>query len=179
MKLLRMHLGRFARDTEGQLSIEAAMMIPLIVWVYVTTFTYFETFRADSTNVKAAYAVGDMLSRQTDPVNQTYIDGMRDVFRYMTLARETPWLRVSVVGFDGQTNAFFLQWSNASSGHVPATLAELEPNIPAMTPGDSVIVVETFMPYTPEFNIGLDPFTFRNVVVTRPRFAPQLLWTTS
>lgn len=179
MKSMRTHLARFGRDTKGQLSIEAALMIPLIVWIYVTTFTYFETFRADSTNVKAAYAVGDMLSRETNPVGQTYIDGMRDVFRYMTLARQAPWIRVSVVGFDSQTNDFNLQWSHASTGHDPATMAELAPSIPAMTPGDSVIVVETFMPYNPEYNIGLDPFTFRNVVVTRPRFAPQLLWTSS
>lgn len=176
MKSLRRQIRRFARDTRGQLSIEAALMFPLLVWVYIATFTFFETYRADSTNVKAAYAVSDMLSRQTDPVGQVQIDGMRDVFRYMTLAKQTPWIRVSVVGFDGNTDQFVLKWSNASTGHQPALLEDLVPHIPAMTPGDSVIVVETYMPYTPEFKVGLSSFTFRNIVVTRPRFAPQLLW---
>jgi len=176
MNVLRTSFARFAADTRGQLSIEAAMMVPLIVWIYVTTFTYFETFRAEATNVKAAYTIGDMLSRETQAVDGPYIDGLNTVFAYMTLARQETWIRVSNVGYDGDTESFVLNWTYATDNHAVADLADLVEDIPAMTPGDTVIVVETFMPYKPEFNIGLKPFNFRNVVVTRPRFAPQLLW---
>ncbi|MCR8723676.1 TadE/TadG family type IV pilus assembly protein [Frigidibacter sp. ROC022] len=176
MKHLRARLARFGRDGRGSLSIEAALMIPLITWIMVTTFTYFDTFRADSTNVKAAYTVGDMLSRETEPVDATYIEGLNTMFSYMVFAQEGTWIRVSNVGFDSSENKMVLNWTYATGSHTAATMAELEPQIPMMSDGDTVIVVETFMPFTPAFNIGLDRMTFRNVVVTRPRFAPQLLW---
>ena len=169
-------LARFGRDSGGQLSIEAAIMIPLITWIYVMTFTFFGTFRADATNVKAAYAVGDMLSRETVAIDDSYIDGMNTVFGYMTASAQPTWIRVSNVGYDGDKKLFVLNWSHATGGHPAALLSDLAGQLPDMTPGDTVIVVETFMPYTPEYSVGLKPFTFRNVVVTRPRFAPQLLW---
>lgn len=176
MPHLRARLARFGHETRASLSIEAAMMIPLITWIMVTTFTYFDTFRADSTNVKAAYTVGDMLSRETEPVNATYIEGLNTMFAYMVFAKEGSWIRVSNVAYDGVENKLVLNWTHATGGHADATLDQLAPQIPMMSAGDTVIVVETFMPFTPAFNIGLDPMTFRNVVVTRPRFAPQLLW---
>jgi hypothetical protein len=177
MKSFRKSFARFGRDTGGSLSVEACMMVPLICWIYFSVFTYFETFRADSTNIKAAYAIGDILSRETAGVDQTYVDGLNKAFGYMTVARKPTWLRVSSVSYDGTDNTFVLNWSAASGTHTGlVTLDAIQASIPAMTPGDTVIVVETYMPYQPEFNIGLKPFTYRNVVVTRPRFAPQLLW---
>jgi hypothetical protein len=178
MTLMR-RLTRFTRDTEGQLSIEAAMMVPLICWIYFSTFTYFETFRADATNIKAAYAIGDMLSRETAGVDKTYVDGLNSVFAYMTVARKPTWLRVSSVGYDSVAEDFVLNWSSASGTKLGLVDIEaIRASIPAMSAGDTVIVVETYMPYQPEFNIGLKPFTYRNVVVTRPRFAPKLDWLT-
>ena len=174
MNVIRTRLSRFRRDDGGQLSIEAAIMIPLIVWVYVATFTYFEAFRADSTNVKAAYAVGDLLSRETNPVDAAYIDGMNGIFSYMTNSKEPTWIRVSNVGWDSDADDFKLNWSYATGSHDPVILEDIKAQIPMMSPGDTVIVVETYMPYTPDFNVGIKPFTFRNLVVTRPRFAPQL-----
>lgn len=177
MRIFRKALRRFTADTSGQLSVEAALMVPIIVWVYVSTFTYFETFRADSANVKAAYTIGDMLSRETNGVNQAYIDGLNDIFAYMSVAREATWLRVTSVYWDVDEQAYVLDWSAASGSREPLT--DLDPiidSIPILGPGDNVVVVETYMRYTPEFNIGLDPFTYRNVVVTKPRFAPALSW---
>jgi len=180
MHALRFRLGRFGRDTEGQLSIEACLMIPLIMWIYVATFTYFETFRADSTNVKAAYAVGDMLSRETEAVGEQYLEGMNTIFAHMTYSRFPTWLRVTSVSFDSIDDKLVLNWSHATGGKTALTaetLAEIVASVPKLNGGDSVIVVETYMRYEPGFRVGLDPFTFRNVVVTRPRFAPQLIWT--
>jgi len=167
-------LGRFGRDDSGQLSIEAAIMVPLLFWIYVATFTWFNSFRADATNVKAAYAVGDMLSRETQPVDADYIEGLNRVFSYMVLAEQPTWIRVSNVRYDAASQKLVLVWSQATGGHEKATIEMLRDRIPDMTPGDTVIVVETNMPYTPKFNVGLKPMIFHNVVVTRPRFAPQL-----
>ena len=42
-----------------------------------------------------------------------------------------------------------------------------------------MIVVETWMAYEPIFNVGIEPRYYENVVVTSPRFAPQLKWKSS
>lgn len=171
-------LARFGRDDEASLSIEAAMMVPLIVWIYVSTYTYFEAFRADSINVKASYTISDLLSREEDPVNAAYINGMNQVFNDMVLPREQTWIRVSSVSYDPTEKKYTVQWSHATQNHPAAKIEDIQSWIPVMSGADTVIVVETYMPYTPEFNM-LSPMTYRNVVVTRPRFAPQLKWSTS
>lgn len=177
MSVMR-RLSRFGRDDGGSLSVEAAMMVPLIVWIYVSTYTYFEAFRADSINVKASYTISDLLSREEDPVNAAYIAGMNQVFNDMVLPRQQTWIRVSSVTFDPAENKYSVQWSHATQNHDPAKIDDILPWIPVMSGADTVIVVETYMPYTPEFNM-LSPMTYRNVVVTRPRFTPQLKWSTS
>jgi hypothetical protein len=170
-------LRSFLRDNRGTLSVEAAIMVPAIFLVYLAVFTFFHTFRADAANAKASYSVADMLSRETNKVNQAYVDGLNSVFAYMTRAREPTWIRVSSVVWHEDTKKCELRWSAASKGHLPLTdVTSIEARIPMMADGDTVNVVETFMPYTPAFNVGLDRMTFGNLVVTRPRFAPKLDW---
>lgn len=121
--------------------------------------------------------IGDMLSRETALIDQDYVDGLNQIFSYITVAKQPTWIRVSSVTWDEDQDKFVLQWSAASAGHAKLDdLLPIQASIPAMGDGDTVVVVETYMPYQTDFNIGLDPFTYRNVVVTRPRFAPQLLW---
>ena len=72
-----------------------------------------------------------------------------------------------------------LLWSHGNGSVVPltqATMSVITPNIPDMTEEDTVVVVETFMPHEMPFKVGIKDFAFKNVVVTRPRFASQLLW---
>lgn len=173
-------LRGFGRDTDAMLSVEAAIMVPLLVFFLATLYTIFDIFRYDATNSKAAYTIGDLLSRETEPVDQAFIDGMKDIFDYMTLANpSSTWLRVSVVRYDGDDEEFKLVWSEGSTGVVsltPETMDVVEHHIPEMAEEDTVIVVETFMPYVMPMPVGMRDFSYRNVVVTRPRFASQLLW---
>jgi hypothetical protein len=176
---MRLALRRFRRDSQGSLSVEAVLMAPMLIMSLFFIFTIFDIFRLDTTNAKAAYTIGDLLSRQTDPVDQNFVDGMRDIYNYIVRDNNTS-VRVSVVRFDGDDAEFKLVWSHGSSID-PLTDAEfqvLKNSIPAMTEEDIVIVVETNMPYSvqiPFFN-GLNTLNFHNVVVTRPRFASQLCW---
>ena len=43
-----------------------------------------------------------------------------------------------------------------------------------MSPGDYVIVLEVEVNYQPTFDIGMPAQTFKQFVVTRPRFLPCL-----
>ncbi len=94
-------------------------------------------------------------------IDGAYLEGMNKVFAYMTMAKQPTWIRVSSVTYDGDAKALVLNWSHATGSHPATTMTALQDWIPLMAAGDSVIVVETFMPYTPDFNVGLKPMVFR------------------
>lgn len=173
----RKQLSRFARDTRASLSIEAAIMVPTLFFTLMFMFTVFDIFRFDATNSKAAYTIGDLLSRETEGVDQAYIDGMKDIFDYIVLSDQGTWIRVSVVRYDGDDDELKLIWSHGNSGVASlteATAGSIYQAIPQMSEEDVVIVVETFMPYQMPFAVGIQDFSFRNTVITRPRFSSQL-----
>ena len=60
--------------------------------------------------------------------------------------------------------------------HTQATIQDLQPYIPEMDDLDSVVLVETWVDYTPDFDIGvlaygpgLQDQSFSQFIVTRPR----------
>jgi hypothetical protein len=172
---------RFLRDTGGSLSIEAAIMAPTLVFALFLIFTIFDIFRFDATNSKAAYTIGDLLSRETEGVDQAYINGLKDIFDYIVLNDNDTWIRVSVVRYDGDDDEFKLVWSHGNTGVTSLdsdTAESIYTVIPEMSEEDIVIVVETFMPYQMPFRVGIADFSFKNTVVTRPRFSSQLNWST-
>ncbi len=178
--VLRARIARFARDLRGSLSMETVLVFPLLMWAYIAMFIYFDAFRVQSTNLKAAYAVSDLLSREA-VVNQDYIDGMNDVFDYLIASSDPTWLRVTVVKWDENDDEYKVEWSHTTKGkpvHTDATInsPDVVSKIPVLPVGDKVIVVETHMTYEPIFNVGLGQLSLDNFIVTRPRKGPQLQW---
>jgi hypothetical protein len=179
---IRRRIRQFLGDTGASMSIEAAIMAPTLIFALFLMFTIFDIFRYDATNSKAAFTIGDLLSRETDPVDQEFVDGMKDIFDYMTNTDAATWLRVSVVRYDGDDEELKLVWSHGNTG-TPAltdeTFSTITDSIPDMAEEDTVIVVETYMPYQMPFRVGLRGFAFKNTVITRPRFSSQLVWQAS
>jgi len=179
LKTTLIRLRMFGADLKGSLSVETVLIFPVLSWCYIAMFIYFDAFRAQSTNLKAAYTISDMLSRELDPVNASYLDGLNQVFDYLTNTAKPTWIRVTVVTWDDTNKVFKVQWSHATKNRpslTNATISQISDQIPVMPEADSVIVVETTMAYEPAFSVGLGAFTFDNLVVTRPRFAGQLKW---
>ncbi len=181
--LIRARLAAFRDDARGSLSVEAALILPLLCWFYVASFVWFDAFRTQNANLKASYTLADMLSRETDPITETYLKGLNKVYDYLTTTRHPTYIRVTTVKCtdDCATEARTLQvdWSYATEGrtkHTNATLGAFKDKIPLMPQGDTVILLETFMAYEPLFNAGLPAKSLENYIVTRPRFAPQLLY---
>jgi len=73
-----------------------------------------------------------------------------------------------------------VRWSQVRGGTVApltnTTLAPLRTQLPSMTNGDIAILTESWVGYEPDYQVGIEPFTFYDLVVTRPRYAPQLCW---
>ncbi|MBJ3761815.1 hypothetical protein ILP92_03510 [Maribius pontilimi] len=171
-------LKRFARDTSGAYSIEAALVLPTLIWAGLSSLTYVDGYRQQTMNLRTTYALSDMLSRQWDPVGPKFIDGLGRVHDHLTESDDETYLRVTVAYWDAIDEEHKLVWSDSTDDGptevTQETLNSIAGAIPTMANGDSAIIVETWMDYVPAFNIGLKPNRFYNRVVTSPRFTPQL-----
>lgn len=178
--ILNRLFARFARDERGNVSIEMVIWLPLILAVLGGTYALFEGFRQQSLNVKAAYTISDALSRQTEPVDDAYLDGMVAVLRFLTETDGQPGLRVTLVRYDAGGDDYDVLWSQGRGAFAPMTEGQLDDiahEMPQLLHNERVIVVETETDHTPPFpGLGLGPDSFYNFVFTRPRFAPQIVW---
>jgi hypothetical protein len=71
-----------------------------------------------------------------------------------------------------------LRWSYGTSSELPALtdIAVIEDRIPILALGDELIVIEAIVGWEPAFNTGLPARDLYEMVITKPRYAPQVLW---
>lgn len=174
-----LHSG-FVRDEKGSASIETIIMVPLIFFVVISMFTLFDAFRQYSMHQKAAYTLSDMISRETLPIDGDYMDGAHALFNTLTRDPQDSTVRVSVVRYDQVNNIIKLDWSKTrgySSELSNQSVRDWTTKLPAMVHNERMIIVETFATYDPPFRTGLEQREITNFIFTRPRYAPQVLWT--
>lgn len=175
-------LRAFRRDEAGSMAIEGILVLPLLAWVYVASFVLFDGFHAQSIKVKAGYTIGDVLSRETGYVTPAYMNSLyalQDVLLDTDAPRR---LRVSAIEYEATGDQYLVRWSQVRGGGAALTnaaLIGLRPKLPIMVDEEVVVLTETWADYVPVFDAGIDPFTFTDLVVTRPRFASQLCWNSS
>ena len=178
-------LRRFRRDERGLITAEAVIAMPFLVWWYVGSFVFFDAYQARNVNLKAAYTVADMLSREDGAVNAAYINGLEKIYTYLATGSGTnASIRVTLVRCTencGQDNGYRLlevDWSMGTDGLAALTTGQMASylgDIPIMPAGDRVILLETFIDYEPAWDVGIiNPADFDNLIVTRPRFVPQI-----
>ncbi len=176
-KILR---GFFIESDTGSVSVEAILVMPILLWSYVSAFVFFDGFRTYNQNVKAAYTIGDMLSRETDEIDDDYLESLSDVFDYLTFERNTSYMRFTQVHWSDVDEAYSVDWSYATNGHNDdrlrtVDLLDIAHRLPPLVHGERIILVESFTTYVPVVDVGLSPsIEFRNFVPTSPRFAPML-----
>ncbi len=175
-------LDRFRRDSRGTITTEAVIVLPMLLFVLIMTVVFSDMFRARATSQKAAYTIADTLSRQTDPVAGAYIDGLNELYAYLSRARQQTALRVTSVAWDPAEEEYMVIWSHPAGDGPPLTQAELishhKQRLPTMPAGETIILVEANMNYTPMLTGYFPPLDLNTAIVTRPRFTPQLRFDT-
>lgn len=180
MTYLSRMLRRFRSDDTGSIAIETIIILPMLFWTFLALYSFFHSYRVYAVNQKAAYTIADMVSRETDPLDAAYLNGARSLLRYMTNAQiEDVSVRVTMVYFDADDGQYHFDWSNQNGNVLPATATEVsswQSQLPDLPDQERVIVVETFHDYDPPFATGLLDRNVVNFVFTKPRYAPQVLW---
>ncbi len=187
--LLKKHLRRFGRDTEGYVTVEAMIVLPILLWLFGVGWVYFDAMRQQSINQKTNYAIGDVLSRQTEAITEDYVDGVHNLLNTLNKSDETvTGIRVSVIEWDEDSRLWVVNWSRSRGASAPplaqdATLTGqgdlrggTADRLPAAADRDQLILVETWDTYDPVFEVGLNTFDITTYSFTRPRFTPQLVF---
>ncbi len=179
LKALLNRLKRFRRDSSGTITVEFAIIIPMLFWGYASSYIFFDGFRQSTINLRAAYTIGDMISRETDVLTPDYIDSMYNMAQLLTRTGSPMSLRITVIRWDEEDDQFYLDWSQARGGvgvMVQENLVDFADYLPVMPDQERVIVVETWNTWEPVINVGMSARDMDNFVFTRPRFAPQVIF---
>ena len=180
-------VSRFIRDTKGDASLEAIIILPALLVIFAISWLYFDVMRQQAISQKANYTIGDIISRETEILDDAYIDNARNLLFHLAQAQgDDVDLRVSVVqynktgkGVSAGNERYDLVWSVAR-GDWPALtdsdLTNYESLLPILAVGDQTIIVETRDWYQPLVNLANDGFDIRSYSFTRPRFASQVIF---
>lgn len=180
---IRRNWRDFRQNEQGSQSIEAVLMVPMLLFTITFTYVYYSAFSAKGQANKAAYTLSDYISRQTDAIDQTFIDGLSDTYGFLTNDPDVS-LRASAVYWSEDENStnggdHSIIWSASTGSFSPyttANLSSIQNRIPVMYNGQEVIVIETLRTWAPLLDVGLGLRDFNDFVVTSPRFATQVIF---
>ncbi|MFK7835384.1 MAG: TadE/TadG family type IV pilus assembly protein [Sulfitobacter sp.] len=176
---IKTRLAGFARREDGTIAVEAMIILPMMFWAFLSVFSIFDTYRTYTISQKAAFTIGDAISRETAPLDSDYMNGMHGLFEYLSQSQGQSSLRVTSLLYDGNADEFTADWSKARGSRPELTTNDVRSwtdRLPVMPNGERVMLVETWSTYDPPFATGLEQREIKNFVFTRPRFAPRVCW---
>lgn len=176
---LKSRAAAFWEDTSGVVTLEFALAMPILFWSFMASYVFFDGYRQSTVNLKAAYTISDLISRETETIDNNYIDSMVNLMEMMTRTPSDVDLRVSVIRWDEDDDRYYLDWS-ANRGFLNEltnnNIGDIEDKLPTMPDNERVILVESRNTFVPLFNVGLDDIYLDNFVFTRPRFVSQVVF---
>lgn len=175
---LRRRLQRFAAEDRASLSIEAAIMLPVLVALYVAGYQYFDQYRREAHMTKASYAVADMLSRRLSILTPHDLDGLESVYEALTYSEGASYMRFSEIR--RTPGGLSVVWSYATDGQPLLNDQRLERvlnQIPRLDVNERITVVEAYTYDSPFFDVGLGDRIIPSFVPISQRYASCLPFT--
>ena len=177
---LQKRIAKWRADESGSVAVETILMVPLLAWAMLSTLSFFDAYRTEAISTRASLTIADMFSRETDYINNTYMDGARNLLQFLTLADDAPDLRVTVIRWDEDEDRHRRVWSRQRGGVgwlSQSQVANLADRLPEMTDDEVIILVQTFTDYEPIYGVGIDPYRISTFTVISPRFVNgQFCW---
>ncbi|MGO4907663.1 TadE/TadG family type IV pilus assembly protein [Pseudorhodobacter sp. W20_MBD10_FR17] len=180
MSFLKRISRRFFHDESGTILVDAVLLLPVLVWGYVGLFAYWDSYRTINTVQKASYTISDLLSRSQEVlgINDAYLSGMRTTLNTMIDTDQTSKIRVTSYKWSESNTRYEVIFSRSPDSAMTAltntNLATMTDRLPIMSDGDSAVLLEVEVAYTPPVAYGLEPTTIKQFIVTRPRFVSKL-----
>jgi hypothetical protein len=154
--------------------------MPLLFWCFLGSYTFFDAYRTQSLNVKAATLIGDQVSRETAVLTPGYVDGLGELLQTLVQSENGTSLRVTAFGYDDSDGTYRVIWSDAAGGAVArgekGAITDVTGHLPEMGENEVHILTETSLVYASPQIVGLGSFTLTEVIVTRSRVG-RICWT--
>lgn len=182
LKTIALQCKFFASDLRGTATVEATIILPLLAAWFVGSYTFFDSFYSRNAATKASYTVGDVLSRRTDAATPAYINELGELYERLSPADGGTALRVSNIEWNGSSHVVL--WSHGTNTRVVALENDdlidnnYDERLPIMYTGETILLVEAYSAYHQPFNVGWGSsnYVFEEFVVTSPRYAAKLAW---
>ncbi len=168
-------LRDFRQREDGAITIESVLILPMLFWAVFASYTFYDSYRQGSRNIKAAYAVADVISRERNNIDAAYVDTLQELMEIMVATRAPISMRVAYLNYNADDDEHNVFWSCVRGTNYTnwddATITQIKAALPNMPNNGKMIVVETRNLYRPPFNIGftIDAFDMGNFVFTHPR----------
>ncbi len=172
---LRTATRHFALEDRASLSIEAAIILPVIAALYVAGYQYFDGYRRESQMFKASYAVADMLSRRLSLLSPQDLDGLESVYETLTFSEDASYMRFTEVR--RTDDGLEVVWSYATDGQPALTTTRLQSfldKIPRLDKNERLTLVEAYTYDSPFFSVGLEDRIIPNFVPISQRYSARL-----
>ncbi|NUH65482.1 hypothetical protein HTT03_09305 [Sulfitobacter sp. S0837] len=185
MSYLRYKVLRFLRKEDGSQSIAFMIMAPLLVGSICAMIAFTDAYRARAMAADATAVIADTLSRQTTPIDMSFLRGLQAVAGRLTRYGDAVNVRVTQIRCakkcdQPQNRVLRVDFSKgqglARLRHSDFSAGEMRARVPLLTKGDRILLVETSFTHKPIFNVGLKDTEITMFQATRMRFAPQLCW---
>lgn len=182
---------KFRDDDSGSSTIEFLIWLPLLSFWLVFSSALFIAWDNRSNVAKAAYTVSDLVSRREEVSTGflTQIEDLNDRLVARVADESSAKVRVSSIMFgngeyvngDYVNGELFVTWSCGANGLLGLEKEDIPVDlIPQMSPLDTIILTETYVPYTPipvPFSStfgGLEALEWANALITRPRIVREI-----
>jgi len=179
--MTRSHFRRFQTAEYGTFSVETVLVFPLLVWALSAMFIFWDGFKVNNNAISATYTLADLVSRQTSPITEEFVDGLDTLYTQIVENRNDNELRVTVVQLalgddpDVDPPELKLIWSDGTAGLPDRTdIVDIQQMVPLMAVGATMIMVETRTVWEPPLDWEIGGMTFENISFTSPRFVPQV-----
>ncbi len=168
---LKYLLNRFREDDQATMTVEFILILPVLMLWFIGSIVFFDAFDARAAAARTAHNIADIMSRQTDAIDDAYIDDLLLLQSRMLPREPAGELTVSALIRNATTGDMEVAWSYSTAGDpvVDADLAAL--TLPPMVLGETVLLVDSYVPFIPIADmVGIVAQTWTNRVVISPRY---------
>ncbi len=166
---------RFRDDDRGAITVEFVVWVPILLLWLIGSLAFYDAYRDRGRAVRASNVISDIVTRQTE-ISDAFVGTLQTLLD--DLLPGTPAgksLRITSIEFKGGKHV--IQWSVATKTTMPMKEEDLSKlSFPLMAELDTLILVETFIPYEPILGwTGIAGSTLSLYLPSRPRFTTSIV----
>ena len=168
--------AEWVRDDRGTLTIEFVIWLPLLMFWFVVSASFFQVHKSRNDAQNVAHTLADITSRQVEVNDAYFVELYALQNQLLPDAPAGVTMRVTSIQYDAPNERYMALWSHTRGGAEPYPVGEVYSEMfPQMAHGDTIVLLELAVPYaafTDWDGVGDRLWSF--ALFTRPRFVSSI-----